>query len=188
MLIIRYAVIGQHGLEAALHPDDRVVHQVPVRVASRPISPPWGPIRFRSAPRTYDAPPCGPPARVVPDRPTKSRKNTHPKSTTALFREQARDGGFPRAVRDAGLAQGCAPSIRVFTSTPMGANSSSPAHLTRTSAPRGCIVRVDELAKSRKIPTRNGLPPALVSRPAAHVFVPPLLLPAPVLASEHAIK
>ena len=50
-----------------------------VRVASRSISPQWGvnlilsgAIRFRLAPRAYDVPPWG--ARVVPDRPTKSRK------------------------------------------------------------------------------------------------------------------
>ena len=41
-----------------------------VRVASRSISPPWGSIRFRLAPRTYDAPPWG--VRVVSQ--TKSRK------------------------------------------------------------------------------------------------------------------
>ena len=43
-----------------------------VRVASRSIPPPWGSIRFRLAPRTYDAPPCGPSVRVVSL--TKSRK------------------------------------------------------------------------------------------------------------------
>ena len=32
----------------------------------------WGSIRFSSAPRTYGAPPCGPSARVVPDRLTES--------------------------------------------------------------------------------------------------------------------
>ena len=42
------------------------------RVASRSISPGWGLIRFRSAPRTYA--PWGCIVRVVPDRLTKSRK------------------------------------------------------------------------------------------------------------------
>ena len=41
-----------------------------VRLTSRSISPPWGSIRFRLAPRTYDAPPWG--VRVVSQ--TKSRK------------------------------------------------------------------------------------------------------------------
>ena len=43
-----------------------------VRVPSRSIPPPWGSIRFRLAPRTYDAPPCGPSVRVASL--TKSRK------------------------------------------------------------------------------------------------------------------
>ena len=30
-----------------------------VHLKSRSIPPPWGSIRFRLAPRTYDAPPCG---------------------------------------------------------------------------------------------------------------------------------
>ena len=43
-----------------------------VRVVSRSIPPPWGPIRFRLAPRTYA--PWGLIVRVVPGRLTKSRK------------------------------------------------------------------------------------------------------------------
>ena len=43
-----------------------------VRVVSRSISPPWGSIRFRLAPRTYA--PWGCIVRVVPDRHTKSRQ------------------------------------------------------------------------------------------------------------------
>ena len=66
-------------------------------VASRSMPPPWGSIRFRPAPRTYDAPPCGLSVRVVSQ--TKPRKiptrkmlplfvaTTHPKNTTALFRD-----------------------------------------------------------------------------------------------------
>ena len=49
--------------------------------------PRWGSIRFRLAPRTYDAPPCGPSVRVV--RLTKSRKIPTRKIFTALFRVQA---------------------------------------------------------------------------------------------------
>ena len=43
-----------------------------VRAASRSIPPPWWSIRFRLAPRTYDAPPWGCIVRVVSQ--TKSRK------------------------------------------------------------------------------------------------------------------
>ena len=35
-----------------------------VRVRGRSIPPPWGSIRFRPAPRTYDAPPWGPSVRA----------------------------------------------------------------------------------------------------------------------------
>ena len=57
-----------------------------VRVASRSISPPWGSIRFRLAPRTYA--PWGCIVRVVGQ--TKSRKSsTHPEYITALFGHQA---------------------------------------------------------------------------------------------------
>ena len=45
-----------------------------VRVASRSISPPWGSIRFRLAPRTHWGPTWGCIVRAVPDRQTKSRK------------------------------------------------------------------------------------------------------------------
>ena len=46
-----------------------------VRLASRSIPPPWRrSVRFRLALHTYDAPPCGPSVRVVPDRQTKSWK------------------------------------------------------------------------------------------------------------------
>ena len=52
----------------------------PVRVPSRSISPPWGSIRFRLEPCTYNAPPmvrtCGEPDEI--------KKNTHPTYTTAL--------------------------------------------------------------------------------------------------------
>ena len=48
--------------------------------------PDGGSIRFRLALHTYDAPSCGPSVRVVPDRLTKSRKNTHPNNIPALFR------------------------------------------------------------------------------------------------------
>ena len=46
--------------------------------------PQGGSTRFRLAPRTYDAPPCGPSVRVVSQ--TKSRKI--PKTITALLRAQ----------------------------------------------------------------------------------------------------
>ena len=58
-----------------------------VRVASRSISPPWGPIRFRPAPRTYA--PWGCIVRVVSK--TKSGKY-HPKYFISLFREQGTGG------------------------------------------------------------------------------------------------
>ena len=59
-----------------------------VRAQSRSIPPPWRSIRFRPAPRAYDAPPWGCIVRVVSR--TKSRKcfTHHPKKITALFREQ----------------------------------------------------------------------------------------------------
>ena len=49
-----------------------VHHRPRVRPASPPMSPQWGPVRSRLAPRTYDAPPCGPSVRVV--SPTNPRK------------------------------------------------------------------------------------------------------------------
>ena len=61
---------------------------VQVRVPSRSISPPWGPIRFRPAPHTYDAPPCGPSVRVVSQ--TKSRKIPTRNGSPLLFVLQAR--------------------------------------------------------------------------------------------------
>ena len=64
------------------------VHKV--RVVSRLVSPKWGPVRFRLAPRTYDAPPWG--VRVV--NPTKSR-NIHPKNIPAPFFPVARSGPRP---------------------------------------------------------------------------------------------
>ena len=58
-----------------------------VRVASRSIPPRWGSIRFRLAPRTYNAPPCGPSVRVV--SPTKSRKIPTRKTLLLYFMGRA---------------------------------------------------------------------------------------------------
>ena len=58
------------GVDASHNPEFTTLEFYQVRVVGRSISPPWGSIRFRQAPRTYDAPPWG--ARVVSQ--TKSRK------------------------------------------------------------------------------------------------------------------
>ena len=60
-----------------------------VRAMGRSIPPKWGPTRLRSAPRTYDAPPCG--VRAVPDRLTKSRKHPPDKYYRSASRAQACD-------------------------------------------------------------------------------------------------
>ena len=52
------------------------------------LHPQWGSIRFRLAPRTYDAPPCGPSVRVVPDRLTKSRQTPTLNMSPYLVRGQ----------------------------------------------------------------------------------------------------
>ena len=65
------------GAEAEAEPSDPAQGRE-VRAASRSTAPQWGLIRFRLAPRTYDAPTCGPSVRAVPDRLTKSRKKYPP--------------------------------------------------------------------------------------------------------------
>ena len=55
-----------------------------VHAASRSNPPRWGSIRFRLAPRTYDAPPC---ALSTCGESDEIKTNTHPKNVTALFAE-----------------------------------------------------------------------------------------------------
>ena len=50
----RYFSVASRAFDLAM-PDE----EDEVRVVSRSIPPPWGSIRFRLAPRTYDAPPWG---------------------------------------------------------------------------------------------------------------------------------
>ena len=64
--------------------------QVRIRVARRSIPPPWGSIRLRLAPRTYDAPPWG--VRVVSQ--TKSRKMPT-RNILPLFSVLQDAGGIP---------------------------------------------------------------------------------------------
>ena len=56
------------------------------RAPSRSISPPWRSIRFRLAPRAYDAPPWG----RTCGEPDEIKTNTPPGNITALFREHRR--------------------------------------------------------------------------------------------------
>ena len=145
-----------------------------VRLASRSISPPWGSIRFRLAPRTYDAPPFGPSVRVVPGRQTESRKIPTRKLLPLLIVPRPRD--LPRHGRVVDVDEReqapllppvlaprrgwrTAPLLRLpvrapSRSTPpqMGAKWGSIRFrpLACTCAPWGCVVRGDELAKSRK--------------------------------------
>ena len=64
-----------------------------VRAMSRSISPPWG-----VNPISSGSPHVRPMGRTCGE-PDEIKKNTHPKSFTALFREQVRHGVRPRAQR-----------------------------------------------------------------------------------------
>ena len=59
------------------------------------LHPHGGSIRFRLAPRTYNAPPCGPSRRTCGASPRDViKKNTHPQNITALFRDLIRYQGW----------------------------------------------------------------------------------------------
>ena len=97
-----------------------------VRVVSRSIPPPWRSIRFRLAPRTYDAPPWGCIVRVVSQ--TKSRKKYPPEKWYCSF---ACRNMLPRFCvgRAGGVQQlvhaGRGTRLEPFNFTPMAVNSIS---------------------------------------------------------------
>ena len=127
---------------------------VGVRAPSRSISPPWGSIRFRPPPRTYDAPPWGRIVRVVGQ--TKPRKIPTRNILSPLFREQDSAGGAIVTLA-AGLLGTQPPRIRVFNSTRWGSTRLRSAPRTYDAPPCGPAVRVGSLTKLRKIPTRKML-------------------------------
>ena len=104
--------------------------------------PHGGSIRFRLALRTCGAPPCGPPARVVPGRRTKSRKIPTRKTFT-LF--------FSRHVRGAdGLALGgCAPPALAVGVDPAQPEARVLPHRARGNRHRGLPTRERAVVFSR---------------------------------------
>ena len=120
-----------------------------------------GSIRFRLAPRAYDAPPCGPSVRVVPDRLTKSRK-IHTRKMLPLF--LSRPAG-PQRLQAHGTRR------EPFNSSPMAVNSisSDSPHVRPMWAALSTCGEPDEIKKNTGYPPRQMLPLfSVVKYPAWH--------------------